>query len=181
MGRYGREPMTTADWALTISLSSMVISLAGFVWNVWSKFIYPKPRLRVGFGHFTYIVPGEERGPSTLAISVTNFGPAEVTIKLAIGAKKRDWSKWGRQQQGILNPIADPFKGIAAGPFGDGLLPRKLGVGEQAHFHLGVHKSFFQKDKLVAFGVMDTFDRKHWAPRQDVDSVRRRLLETAVE
>jgi hypothetical protein len=36
--------MTTADWALVISLCSVAVSLAGFVWNVWSKFIYPRAK-----------------------------------------------------------------------------------------------------------------------------------------
>jgi hypothetical protein len=45
--------VTTADWALVISLCSAVVSLAGFVWNVWSKFIYPKPRVQVSFNFMT--------------------------------------------------------------------------------------------------------------------------------
>ena len=42
--------MTTADWALIISLCSLLLAMAGFVWNVWSKFIYPKPKVRVSIG-----------------------------------------------------------------------------------------------------------------------------------
>ena len=38
--------LTTGDWALVISLCSFVVALASFVWNVWSKFIYPKGRVR---------------------------------------------------------------------------------------------------------------------------------------
>ena len=38
--------MTTADWALAVSLFSFVVALAGFVWNVWSKFIYPRAKVR---------------------------------------------------------------------------------------------------------------------------------------
>jgi hypothetical protein len=37
--------MQVADWALLISLLSLAISIAGFVWNVWSKFIFPKPKI----------------------------------------------------------------------------------------------------------------------------------------
>jgi hypothetical protein len=36
--------MTTADWALVISICSAIVSLASFVWNVWSKFVYPSRR-----------------------------------------------------------------------------------------------------------------------------------------
>jgi hypothetical protein len=41
--------MQTADWALVISLCSAGVSLASFIWNVWSKFIYPKPVVQVSF------------------------------------------------------------------------------------------------------------------------------------
>jgi len=41
--------MQTADWALVIGLFSLVVSVASFIWNVWSKFIYPKPVVRVSF------------------------------------------------------------------------------------------------------------------------------------
>lgn len=41
-----RNHMTTADWALVISIGSLLISAPGFIWNVWSKFIYPKAKVR---------------------------------------------------------------------------------------------------------------------------------------
>jgi hypothetical protein len=43
--------MTIADWAIIILLASLALSVAGFVWNVWSNFIYPKARLRVGISN----------------------------------------------------------------------------------------------------------------------------------
>jgi hypothetical protein len=39
--------MHTADWALVISLFSAVIALSSLAWNVWPKFIYPKPTVRI--------------------------------------------------------------------------------------------------------------------------------------
>ena len=45
--------MTVADWALVISICSAAVLLAGFVWNVWSKFIYPKPKVAVSFQFMT--------------------------------------------------------------------------------------------------------------------------------
>jgi hypothetical protein len=53
--------MTTADWALVISILSALLSFAGFVWNVWSKFIYPKPDLRVHFSMMGFIGDGPWR------------------------------------------------------------------------------------------------------------------------
>lgn len=67
--------MTTADWALTISLLSFVVSLGGFVWNVWSKFIHPKPKVRVNFA-MSFIFDGYG-GPihKVLSLSARNYGP----------------------------------------------------------------------------------------------------------
>jgi len=42
--------MTTADWALIVSIFSFLVSLGGFVWNVWSKFIYPRAKVRAYIG-----------------------------------------------------------------------------------------------------------------------------------
>ncbi len=41
--------MTTADWALVISICSAFLALASFIWSVWSKFIYPKARVETTF------------------------------------------------------------------------------------------------------------------------------------
>jgi hypothetical protein len=58
--------MTTADWALVISLLSAATSLAGFIWSVWSKFIYPKPRVRVSFSMVSVIYPRRSRDPNPI-------------------------------------------------------------------------------------------------------------------
>ena len=50
--------MTTSDWALIISLCSLAVALSSFVWNVWSKFIYPKPTVRVTLQATIIFQPG---------------------------------------------------------------------------------------------------------------------------
>ena len=65
--------MQTADWALVISLCSFGVSLAAFVWNVWSKFIYPKPQVQVAFRMMT-IVQGGSADESILSLSATKHG-----------------------------------------------------------------------------------------------------------
>jgi len=81
--------MTTADWALVISIISALISAAGFVWNVWSKFIYPKAKLHVSFGMAQIIEMGSDWTPSVLRLSATNMGPGEVTLNNALVDFKR--------------------------------------------------------------------------------------------
>jgi hypothetical protein len=81
--------MTTADWALLISICSAAISLAGFIWNVWSKFIYPKPRVDVSF-NFMAVVSGGKKEDSVLGLSATNMGPASVTLYCVIADGGKD-------------------------------------------------------------------------------------------
>jgi hypothetical protein len=85
--------MQTADWAFVISIFSALIALASFVWNVWSKFIYPKPRVRV---HFSMVTVFHPRAPDpdpvrVLSLSATNLGPQEVTVLSAQVLFKRYW------------------------------------------------------------------------------------------
>jgi hypothetical protein len=72
--------VTTADWALVISICSAIVSLAGFVWNVWSKFIYPKPRVQVSFSFMTVIQKNPPVEENVLGVSAINMGPVQVTF-----------------------------------------------------------------------------------------------------
>ena len=54
--------MTTADWALAVSLCSFAVALAGFVWNVWSKFIFPKAKVR-SYISIYLIIDGDGSAP----------------------------------------------------------------------------------------------------------------------
>jgi hypothetical protein len=79
--------VTTADWALVISICSAVVSLASFVWNVWSKFIYPKPKVDVHLSMVTAVHPRGPHDPDpvrVLRLSATNMGPADVTLRSAL-------------------------------------------------------------------------------------------------
>lgn len=77
--------MRTSDWALIISLCSFAVALGSFVWNVWSKFIYPKAKIRVTFQATVIIQPGApEHRPEFLTLTATNFGPGDVTLHSAI-------------------------------------------------------------------------------------------------
>lgn len=130
--------MTTADWALVISICSAGISLAGFIWNVWSKFIYPKPRVRVNFSMVTAVRPGGPRDPDpprAIMLSATNIGPEDVTLRSALIQFKPHW--FSEVSYGILNvlpsmPMSTDYEAeyeMGGGPFAGGF-PKKLGVGE---------------------------------------------------
>lgn len=165
--------MTVADWALIISLGSLVVSICAFVWNVWSKFIYPKPKVKTSISLMKVHHQSGRSGPSCIAIHATNFGPAEVTLYAAI-AKSSQYKKDGL---GMLNPLENFPNNIehSNGPFSGGL-PKKIAVGEQFSVYFPVEKDWFQKEQLTDFGFQDTFGRSHWCPKKQVTELRERVL-----
>jgi hypothetical protein len=169
--------MNTADWALVISLVSAAISLAGFIWNVWSKFIYPKPRVRVSFSMVTAFYPRRPRDPDpvrALRLSATNFGPADVTLLSSLVKFKPHW--FSDTSHGLLNTFSEfpsstdyeaEYESGGGGPFAGGF-PKKLGVGESFSVYLVPDHETLAKGDYESIGFNDSFDRIHWAPRQDI-------------
>ena len=122
--------MTTADWSIIISIGSFVIAMAGFIWNIWSKFIYPKASVKVSIQNMTVVNKSGESGEKCISLSVVNHGPTEVTLNNAIAkGKKKLFSS--KKIRGLLNPLENfPYiQGQSNGPFSGGL-PKKLAVGE---------------------------------------------------
>jgi hypothetical protein len=169
--------MTTADWALVISILSAVISLAGFVWNVWSKFIYPKPRVRVSFSMVTAFYPRRMHDPDpvrALRLSATNFGPADVTLLSSLVRFKPHW--FSDTTHGLLNTFPGfpsstdyeaEYESGGGGPFAGGF-PKKLGVGESFSVYLVPEHETLAKGDYDNIGFNDSFDQTHWAPRRDI-------------
>lgn len=158
--------MTTADWALTISLLSLTVSVASFAWNVWSKFIFPKPKVRVSFGP-RVLVQNDEPDHHMLALLAANHGPGDVTLHMVIGRARRSYFK--KLQHLILNPLHNfPVElDRTLGPFSGGL-PKKIGVGEDFSAYFVLLHQGFRDEPIVDVGFSDTFGRSHWAPRKDV-------------
>jgi len=179
--------MTVADWALIISICSAVVSAAGFVWNVWSKFIYPKPKVRVSFSFMTLMVPAQADRSLTrsennaLALSATNHGPIEVTLYSVIAAGGFRWWKRRPTTIGLLNPIPSfpDYPGQyneASGPFAGGL-PKKIEVGAQFTSYFVPDHETLATDQMERIGFTDTFGRFHWAPSKDLLKVRKHIRE----
>src|SRR5258708_7638206 len=96
----GEGEMTTADWALVISIISAIFAAASFLWNVWSKFIYPKPVVRVSFAMVTIMQRGAE-DIEVLQLGATNMGPIEATLMKALMVFNR--GPFTDKRYGILN------------------------------------------------------------------------------
>ncbi|WP_143279758.1 hypothetical protein [Bradyrhizobium diazoefficiens] len=166
--------MTTADWALVISLISAVISLAGFVWNVWSKFIYPKPALRVHFSMMGFVGDGQGWRDPFLNLSITNHGPIACTITHAIIVARKQ--PLGELTHGLINPT----KNIAVsledtdGPFTN--LPKKIEVGEEFALHFWAGERSFIGEEVERVGAIDSFGRHHWSKSKQVKKVQKEFF-----
>jgi len=165
--------MTTADYALIVSISSAFVALASLGWNVWSKFIYPKARVRVNFDVAVVIYGDGSPMPRFVRLSATNFGPTDVTLINAIVVISR--GRFRRPQYGIANPVhsvAQPD--LPMGPLAGGL-PKKLAVGDE-HTSFFPHESrSFGRADLLRIGFSDNFGRYHWCGKRQIRSVRIQL------
>lgn len=149
-----------------------MIASASFVWNVWSKFIYPKSRVRVTFGIMTVVGDGKIEGQS-IGLGATNMGPAEVTLHNAIVKGRRRLFRKRAYEMAILKPLHNyPMElNRTLGPFSGGL-PKKLAVGEQFSVHLILPNEGLATDDWSRIGFVDTFGKLHWASRRVTKSTR---------
>jgi hypothetical protein len=168
--------MTVADWALVISLCSASISLAAFVWNVWSKFIYPKAAVRVGFSYVSVLHPGERSlDYDLLSLSATNMGPGEIKLHNALVRKRRRFFR--SQGHGILNRLLSAnHRNQSDGPFSGGL-PKIVAVGEVFSVYFVPNHTSLLEDSYDRIGFSDTFGRLHWAPKSQITKVRPSIRE----
>ncbi|MGH6811021.1 MAG: hypothetical protein ACREDM_01300 [Methylocella sp.] len=155
--------MTTAHWALAVSLLSLVVAMASFVWNVWSKFIYPKAKLNLEI-RVMEIVPNPTNIPPFVVMSATNHGPTDVTLHSAIWGKRKKLFR--RRRVGIIIPAQNILSSNpSAGPF----TPKKLAIGEKFSVHFPILKQW-QDDGLVKFGFHDLYLRNHWCSAKSTRS-----------
>jgi hypothetical protein len=176
--------MTTADWALTVSIMSAVLSFFALAWNVWQKYIFVRPAVYVGFGVYQIM---QRSGPNTmkptselLQVTATNMGPGPVIIHTLICRKRRWTWRWKRRfELGTLNPIhGDPTSKtpIGIGPFAGGL-PQKLDAAEVKGFFMPYDKDCLLKDNVNRVGFVDTYGRMHWCTRKQMKRARERFRE----
>ena len=171
--------MTTADWALIVSLFSFVVSLAGFIWNVWSKFIYPRAKVRASIA-VMLIFDGDGTPPRHfIQLSATNYGPTEITLQNHV-AKRRQGFLWFRTNEklAMLNTVAHPDDEEPAGFTAQGF-PKKLTVGESAkvYYSAKAPKRWVEESDIYYFGFSDTFGRYHWCSRANAKKFRADVVE----
>jgi len=171
--------MTAPDYALIISLFSIVISIGALLWNIWQKFIFVKPTLQVSFGlwHVMQHTSADvltRSGHRLLVLTVTNMGPGVVVLSACIGKPKAHWWTRGRLL-GTINPIhndpADP-NAVSIGPFSAGL-PTKIDAGDVKSFYFPYAKDCFLSEGLARVGINDTYQRNTWCRGRDIHKANR--------
>ena len=168
----------TAEVALIISAFALAVGLGNFIWNVWSKFIQPKPRIKIHFAVMLRVgqhdFPGPERA---IQISATNFGPNDVVITGVEGLSRRfNWFRYTTTNFVIFGSTAWPT-GHTGPPPDYGNFPFRIKVGDKAQWYMPMDNRYFGESEMTHFGLADSFGRTHWAKRAQVATVRKSVLE----
>lgn len=174
--------MTIADWAFVVSLFSAALSLFSLGWNVWSKWVHPKPRIVMSMAVMN-LIGGGRPGISEpfIAIYATNHGPTETTLKTLICRSRAEgwWRKRGnaRWKWAFMISHQTPDQALAGNnnPFGG--FPHKLPVGDEFVTYLVFKHEHLRDDDIVDIGIVDVFERRHWVPRSKVRDVVKRVRE----
>lgn len=162
--------MNTADYALVVSIFSAVVALGSLGWNVWSKFIYPKARVRVSFYTCAVTMGPAPPWPRFLCLSATNFGPTDVTLQSVGIIISR--GAFRTPQHALVNPIHNIYQPeLGVGPFAGGL-PKKLAVGESHNAYFPFDAQSFGRDDLTAVSFFDNFNRRHRASMRQIRKVK---------
>ena len=165
--------MQTADWALVVSLLSLCVALAGFVWNVWSKFIYPKARLQLAIGNYIDGPRDQESTNHYIVLSAVNHGPTDATVKVIVARTHKWHTKLTRRfQYAIIKHWGTNRPHL---PSID--LPKRIVAGEQVSFFFDASVNWFENDALLQVGLADVYGRNHWVPMKEARKLRRKLAE----
>jgi len=167
--------MTTADYALLVSLTSLLVAMGALIWNVWQKFIFVKPEVHVSFGIWSVLraTTPDSMGPSgqrLLILTAANMGPGPVVLTMCI-VKRNGQPR--NSPFGLINPIdGDPRASdpVGVGPFGAGP-PLKIDAGDTKSFYFPYGKDSFLTEGIARVGINDTYHRNTWCSRQDMEKV----------
>jgi hypothetical protein len=154
---------TTADYALILSLIAAFISLANFGWSVWSKFIFPKPRLKVKLTHVIAVGHQIEDFPNAIGATAINYGPTDLTLIALVG-----WvspaSPFSKSRRAVLRAFDDYPNSLNATIGASVGLPIRLKPGESHTIYLPETPKIFREIRNIGFS--DGFGREHFSDRQ---------------
>lgn len=156
-------------------------------WNIWSKFIYPKPKLFVS-ASFVLFEAGLQRihyFPRTMgnldrvdtlelslpAISITivNHGPGEVRIGTPVFARRPPYDP-KKQGYALFNEFESyPWQMLRdedAATFKE-----PLRYGDKRTFYVPLTTGEFDEWRIASIGFVDVLKRKHFCARSDIETI----------
>ena len=153
-------------WAIVISIFSMLIAAFTFGWNIYRDVIM-KPRIKVSFEVIRIVHDSPIGGDTLISLRAVNMGPGQVTISMATNRNTSLWKKITRQTQSwvIIPSFTHPlcFK-----------LPHRLDMAQGAQLVFPYKEDCFLKNEFTHIGILDSFGRVHWAPKEDIQNAQNR-------
>ncbi len=176
------QNMGTAEWALVISAISLGGSIVNVVWSIWSKFIHPKPSIKVYFS-----VWQSTRDINTARcfaiIQATNFGPTETTLTgLHCRWRKKGWKHVFRDRwhYAHLFYYLDPDKALKGEQLTE-CFPGKIAVASQFIAYMPIPNSVFVEKSVKDIGFSDVFGKFYWVDRRVVKKIGLEIRKAAEE
>jgi hypothetical protein len=168
--------------AIWISLFSLIVATIALGWNIYKEFM--KPKLKVNFFFGFNIRENGTTTPIRLILSTTNFGPGKIIVRDYAILKAR-WAFFKKLfKKDYYEPLqltsrTDEIKKLlhlgSIFPESQGRLDR----GEQEYYYVDYDKNkFLMRKEFIKIGLVDSFDRIHWAPRRDYKRVKKEYEKT---
>lgn len=153
--------------ALVVSALSFLMAGAALGWNIYRDVIL-KARVKVRCSLIQVVGYGQvlADAPRSLAIEATNHGPGPVILTMVAGTRAGLRRRLTRKVEYFFvlydhrNPLNAPG------------LPRRLEVGENATIHFPPSIEFIDNG-ATHIGFVDSFGRRHFAPRGAIEKARR--------
>lgn len=181
------EEWTTAQIALVVSGLSFALALANFIWSVWSKFIFPKPRLevRASFVLFEESMQRIHYFPSkrgnlkrldncdltlpAISVYVANHGPGSVKIGMPIFERRKPFHARIEGYGTFTECISYPWQTMNDSDRAE--LKDVLNFGDNRTFYVPVGESEIKEWMLTKVGFIDALGRKHFCSRADIENI----------
>jgi hypothetical protein len=166
-------------------LSSAGISLFSLGWNIWSKFIYPKPSVRVSvlftlvdeaqkaIHGFTSQRALEERRARValikpaIRLEAVNSGPGDIRLDNAV-ITTGGYLHSRKHGYHLMSAYSNYPNDLDQGTWGTASMAGLIKPGEKVELYFPAALELFDAVKAKKFGFSDTFSRTHFCTRRQM-------------
>jgi len=157
------------DYIVAITaIISIAISAGTLGWTVYRDAIQ-KPKFRVSAAFTSFVVHGMDPDGPYIVIEALNLGP--IPNRLGLVWLRPSWFSRKVRGKTSANVMADHshFATTQAGS--------RIEVGDKGVFVIPITDDCFLNHDFAEVGVSDGFGRIHWAPKRDMNKLKRRYYE----